>query len=394
MKSKFRIPALGFTSVALLLLSLTGCATRQMEARLPGVGERLALKYTCRLADNTVAATNRREIGEDETIAKAEIFSPPRRYRPAVVTVPENPAQVTVDYFGSFEEKIVQTLAQQAAALPLNQSASRKLTGVVPADIPQHERFLQMGRQVKLQRRMVVSMDQYREQYEEPPVAGQMLGANEKFSTMIEKVEDEQVHLLFSAAPGATRRTIYGVEHYIQEENEFLVRLEVTPGAVIRTGPLVGRISKVEEETFTIDYGHPFGGEALSCLVEARPLAEISESGSLGWLNNYEQGLAQARREDKPVFLMLYADWCKWCHKMFDEVLQDKQLIALQNRFVWLRINSDIQEQFMEQFGQEKFPTLVVLDPEGRELKKMVGFKDAPALRHELESILKSRTKS
>lgn len=387
----------GFFSVAAVSLSLFllgGCAAHGQGGNLPAVGERLALQYTCRLPDGSLAATTRKKIAEDPEVRKSEIFSPRKAYHPAEIVVPASPEQITVDYIGSLEEKIVQSLARKASELPISRKVEVELAGSVPENIPENERFMQMARQIKLPRRMVVSIAEYQAEYPKPPVPGEILGADENFSTMVEKVEGDEVHLLFSSAPGATRKTVYGIEHFTQEEEEFLVRLEVTPGAVLRTGPLVGRISSVEQESFTIDYGHPFGGETLSCQVQALPVKDPGSAGPLVWLGSYEQGLALAKKEEKPVVLVLYADWCHWCHKMFDEVFPDQSFASLKNDFVWVRVNSDRNPGYMERFGQEGFPLLVVLDKEGNEIERLSGFQETGPLRGALDSILKKTGKS
>lgn len=380
--------------VSLSLVLLSGCAAHRQGGNLPTAGERLALHYSCRLPDGSLAVTTHKKIAEDPNVKKSEIFNPQGVYHPAEIVVPATPEQVTVDYMGSFEEKIVQSMARKATDLPLSREVDLELTGTVPENIPDNERFMQMALQTKLQRRMIVTLEEYQKEYPKPPVPGEILGADENFSTMVEKVEGEEVHLLFSSAPGATRKTVYGIEHFTQEEEEFLVRLEVKPGAVLRTGPLVGRISSVEQESFTIDYGHPFGGETLSCQVQALPVKNPGSAGPLTWLNSYEQGLALAKKEEKPVVLVLYADWCHWCHKMFDEVFPDQSFASLKNDFIWVRVNSDRNPGYMERFGQEGFPLLVVLDKEGNEIERLSGFQETGPLRGALDSILKKTGKS
>ncbi len=365
-----------------------GCAALQQPVH-PRPGQRLTLNYTCRLADGTVAATTVETIGDDPGQQKAVIFHPPREYQPAEIVVPDRPEQVTVEYFGSFDEKIVQTLTKEAQHLSVGRPVTLELTGAVPDNIPPNERYLKMAINSKRLRRMTVSLDMFRQHYPEQPQPGLAIEQNDKFKTVVERVNDGMVTLLFSAVPGATLESPYGTEHYIQEEDNFTVHLNVREGAVIRTGPLVGRISEVNNDTFTIDYGHPFGGETLSCEVEARPAdPDGGNKATLSWLTNYEQGVAQARREHKPMILMLYADWCKWCHRMFDEVLPDERLVALRGDFVWVRINSDQNKEYMERFGQKGFPMLVVLSTEGKELKKFRGFQDAASLSRELGSFI------
>lgn len=394
MKKPF-ISTFSYIGAMLVLFLLSGFVNVQTNLP-PETGERVAIDYTCRLMDGTVAATTLAEIGNLEDIPKSEIFKPLNVYRPTIVTVPESPLQVTIDYFGSFEEKIIQHLTRKTIGLPLHEKHTFVLNGAVPFNVPDKERYLKLTRDRTIDRYRVATLEEYLRQKDQKPIPGQIAHEDDNFITTVKSVEDDKVTLYYTAKPDAHAKNAYGIEHFVNENEEKIkVRLDVEKDSLVRTGPLVGKIIEVTDSQFTIDYGHHFAFESLSCEMEAKPITDLGEAtGTMSWITDYDQGLSQAKREQKPILLMLYADWCDYCHKMFTEVLQDEQITPLQNSLVWMRINSDVQERYMKQFSQKLFPTLIVLDSSGKELKKLEGFHSVTDLKRELESILPVSEKS
>jgi len=62
--------------------------------------------------------------------------------------------------------------------------------------------------------------------------------------------------------------------------------------------------------------------------------------------------------------------------------------MALKDRFVWVRVNSDKEQKYKQQYGQEGFPMMVLLNSEGSVLKKIDGYRDARALSEEIKAVL------
>ena len=62
--------------------------------------------------------------------------------------------------------------------------------------------------------------------------------------------------------------------------------------------------------------------------------------------------------------------------------------MTLKDRFVWVRINSDKELKYKQQYGQEGFPMMVLLSADGTVLKKIDGYRDARALREEIKAVL------
>ncbi|HTL74235.1 MAG TPA: thioredoxin family protein [bacterium] len=105
------------------------------------------------------------------------------------------------------------------------------------------------------------------------------------------------------------------------------------------------------------------------------------------WLTDLPKAEAQAKAENK-IILMDFtgSDWCGWCIKFKKEVLDTKEFQEYAAKNVVLveldypnkkeqsadlkKANADLKKQYKV----NGFPTLVVLDKDGKEIGRQVGY--------------------
>jgi uncharacterized protein YyaL (SSP411 family) len=76
---------------------------------------------------------------------------------------------------------------------------------------------------------------------------------------------------------------------------------------------------------------------------------------------------SQARAEGKRVLLSISASWCHWCHVMDEESFAHPEVIRqLNNRFIPVRVDSDQRPDINSRYNMGGWPTVAVLDEEGR----------------------------
>jgi len=105
------------------------------------------------------------------------------------------------------------------------------------------------------------------------------------------------------------------------------------------------------------------------------------------WLTDLPKAEAQARAENKIVLMdFTGSDWCGWCMKFKKEVLdtpefQDyaaKNVVLVELDYPHKKVqDNDLKKAnaaLKTQYDIHGFPTLVVLDKEGKEIGRQIGY--------------------
>ncbi|MEJ2427501.1 MAG: thioredoxin family protein [Deltaproteobacteria bacterium] len=101
---------------------------------------------------------------------------------------------------------------------------------------------------------------------------------------------------------------------------------------------------------------------------QATPLERQEKDLPTKWLA-FDDGLAKARTENKPIFVEFYAEWCIFCKKFEKETIKDQNVSKmLSENFVYARLNAE------EAFGINAYPSLVFLDSKGKPITMLSGF--------------------
>ena len=136
--------------------------------------------------------------------------------------------------------------------------------------------------------------------------------------------------------------------------------------------------------------------EALNCSPEDEAASARLEEllavlpPSVFWLN-YEAGTQVARRQDRPMMMSVMATWCPSCRRLNAETYSNAEVIALSKKFVCVWVDTDRQPDVARMHAAAKIPTIVFLDPQGRELHRLVGFRQADVFMSEMRQALRSQ---
>lgn len=98
---------------------------------------------------------------------------------------------------------------------------------------------------------------------------------------------------------------------------------------------------------------------------------------------NWQQALDLAKKENKLVFLDIYATWCGPCKQLKKYTFADKSAGDFFNtNFVNMALDGEQEEgaTLAQKFGIEAYPTLMFVTPEGELITKSPGFRTAPDL--------------
>ena len=115
----------------------------------------------------------------------------------------------------------------------------------------------------------------------------------------------------------------------------------------------------------------------LSALLIAIPLVA---QGGPKWEHSLDAALKRARAEKKQIFLDIWAEWCGPCQHLKKNVFPTPEAMAALQGYVPASVMTQSKtghlpggKQTEEQYKIEGFPTLVILDQDGKEVRRQVG---------------------
>ena len=126
----------------------------------------------------------------------------------------------------------------------------------------------------------------------------------------------------------------------------------------------------------------------LAWLTAGTP-GSATQAGGAGiqWLS-YAEGRDRGAAENKKVFLVFDADWCKYCLKMEKETFQNPTVIAYVNRnFVPIKVNSDREQAIAQKYNIRGLPSTWFLSETGDKIGNRPGYIPADEMLQVLKFI-------
>lgn len=140
----------------------------------------------------------------------------------------------------------------------------------------------------------------------------------------------------------------------------------------------------------SLGFGFALGVICLGMAASAPAQVQGPALPGLQW-SSLDQALHTAKSEKKAVFVMVYADWCGYCHKMEATTFRDPQFVAKLNAaFVPAKLNGESprimkldkvslsETDWAQSQGVQGFPSLIVVDAKGRTVVMYPGFMTTP----------------
>lgn len=105
----------------------------------------------------------------------------------------------------------------------------------------------------------------------------------------------------------------------------------------------------------------------------------IEGKGILFFNGTFKEALLEAKKENKPIFLDVYATWCGPCKKLKKTTFKDEKVGDYFNaNFVNIAIDGETREgrELLRTYNIRSYPSLLILDSHGNIKTRTTGFKN------------------
>lgn len=119
---------------------------------------------------------------------------------------------------------------------------------------------------------------------------------------------------------------------------------------------------------------------------------EGRSSKAIQWRTSYAAAAQEAAEQEKPLLVGVTAVWCGPCQQMKQLTFQNTGLAEyVSEQFIPLMIDADSQSQLVSKFQISSYPTLLVISPELKIVKRFTGFQSASTLLSGLKKEVEQR---
>ncbi|HCE67623.1 MAG: hypothetical protein A2X82_01515 [Geobacteraceae bacterium GWC2_55_20] len=337
-------------------------------------GDLVTANYTVTLENGALVATTLEKIALDQAVKKVKWYREPVGYAPVELV--------------AGKQELIPGLGEALVGMKAGVKRRIMLTPDKAFGAPDPLKTQNFPCSQTFPKTIRMPADEYVKRFSAFPQLNKEVELMPYFKSRVTEVTERDVALEFLVADGESFNDSFGTVSVAVAGDRITTTLKPELGAPFPLKDGFGIVSVTDGVTFTVDTNHPLAGKTIVLDVELVSVASPATPAAISWIDNHDAGLARAKQDNKPVFLLLEAEWCGWCKKTVTETIPDPRIMALKDRFIWVRIDSDKEQQYQKQYGQDGFPMMVLMNPDGSVLKKINGYREARALSEEIKAVL------
>lgn len=122
--------------------------------------------------------------------------------------------------------------------------------------------------------------------------------------------------------------------------------------------------------------------------------ADAAEAPEIAWSSDDTKTSLEARAQKKPMILDFGAEWCTACKELEHKTFPDARVRKEATRFLAVRVDMTDDDSPEAQHAQSKYkvtgaslPTILLLDGDGKEVKRLFGFLEPEMLANEMHAV-------
>ena len=111
-------------------------------------------------------------------------------------------------------------------------------------------------------------------------------------------------------------------------------------------------------------------GCARPVATEQTPAPTDGQAAGITCSDDYQASLAQAKEENKPLMVDVFATWCTGCQQMDEDVFSRAEVGEASREFVCVKVDGEKYPDLRDKLEVSNYPTVLFLDPDEREISR------------------------
>ncbi|MEA2084751.1 MAG: hypothetical protein U9O82_11085 [Thermodesulfobacteriota bacterium] len=230
-------------------------------------GDHVAFEYTCKLPNGEILMTTDMTVADEANEFERAVFMPRKNYGAVVIVAGQELDKTERIRSSPLEVAVEEFLAAEVIGREKGATHTVRIAATQLPRLPESDNVLSMARvRTRLKQRNFTVKD-YERLWKKPPEIGDEVVLDSYLPGRIIAIENDEVIVNFDAKEGDVVVTDLGPATIHVLEDSYRIDINAQTGHLTRNGPYVGRVVRVTENMVMIDYGHPSGGEPLTCEV-------------------------------------------------------------------------------------------------------------------------------
>jgi len=233
-------------------------------------GDKVLTDMTCRTSQGLVLTTVA-SVAKDTSLAKTDIFMGMDPYAPIELIAGSGYGGPTLGSLVPLASAVGAEASKALTGMIYGESRTVHIKAEANEKAPAEERFSTLSRVSWQPRTVEVPTERVKADLGRDPKPGEVLHETADSKTFIEKVAQDKATIRVEIRDGAiVPHTLGKAKVRTISQDKFEYFLQVREGDVLAMGSLLAKVIKVDEQTFTVDFGNPLAGLELEC--EVRPV--------------------------------------------------------------------------------------------------------------------------
>jgi FKBP-type peptidyl-prolyl cis-trans isomerase 2 len=237
------------------------------EAAVIRPGDRVGILFTCRFPNGEIAGSTSSAVAADSSLRKSPVYLPRSKDDP--IEVVAGPISGQRRFPVPFLDEIAARISAAIPGMQPGETRTMEIRSERPAGVPEKDQFLQLARIRPRPKEIRMTREEYKSRTRKEPQVGAEYLIDHEFPTSVVSVSENEVVIRPAVKPGSVIDTTFGKATVRENGDQLEIVFDAVVGTLVRMGTIVGRISDAQDKLFTVDFGHPFAGEPLSCEVKA-----------------------------------------------------------------------------------------------------------------------------